>query len=47
MWFLRGGIMSDEAGTQDGRFYFQLGDALARLGRVPEAEKVSNFVLYY
>jgi hypothetical protein len=32
--------MSDEPGTQDGRFYFQLGDALARLGRSSEAEMV-------
>uniref|UniRef100_A0A182SUS8 Aspartyl/asparaginy/proline hydroxylase domain-containing protein n=1 Tax=Anopheles maculatus TaxID=74869 RepID=A0A182SUS8_9DIPT len=31
------GIETDQQGTQDGRFYFQLGDALQRLGRNSEA----------
>lgn len=35
--FLREGIESNATGTQDGRFYFTLGDALARLGRHDEA----------
>lgn len=38
--FLRQGIESGENGTSDGRFYFQLGDALARLGRQDEAQAV-------
>lgn len=35
--FLREGIDSGATGTQDGRFFFALGDALARLGRRDEA----------
>lgn len=38
--FLRQGIESNEPGTSDGRFYFNLGDALIRLGRRDEASKV-------
>lgn len=37
---LRQGIESGEEGTSDGRFYFNLGDALLRLGRHDEAQKV-------
>lgn len=39
--YLREGIETNEEGTQDGRFYFNLGDALQRLGRNEEAQKVS------
>ncbi|XP_050076125.1 claspin-like [Anopheles maculipalpis] len=35
--YLQEGIATDQPGTQDGRFYFQLGDALQRLGRNSEA----------
>lgn len=35
--FLREGIESAEPGTIDGRFYYNLGDALMRLGRSNEA----------
>lgn len=38
--FLRQGIESRATGTNDGRFYFHLGDALARLGRPAEAEMI-------
>lgn len=38
--FLREGIESGEPGTSDGRFYFNLGDALIRLGRPEEAASV-------
>lgn len=38
--FLRQGIDSGADGTNDGRFYFTLGDALIRLGRMDEANKV-------
>lgn len=38
--FLREGIASQADGTQDGRFYFNLGDALQRLGRQTEAMEV-------
>lgn len=38
--FLRQGIDSGANGTSDGRFYFNLGDALIRLGRYNEAKKV-------
>lgn len=38
--FLRQGIESGDAGTSDGRFYFNLGDALIRLGRLDEAKDV-------
>lgn len=34
------GIKSNEEGTQDGRFFLQLGDSLLRLDREPEARKV-------
>ncbi|XP_040155516.1 uncharacterized protein LOC120895874 isoform X6 [Anopheles arabiensis] len=35
--YLQEGIDTGHPGTQDGRFYFQLGDALQRLGRNSEA----------
>ncbi|XP_049295812.1 uncharacterized protein LOC125770365 [Anopheles funestus] len=35
--YLQEGIETEHPGTQDGRFYFQLGDALQRLGRNREA----------
>lgn len=38
--FLRQGIESGADGTSDGRFYFNLGDALIRLGRQAEAKAV-------
>ncbi|XP_039953058.1 aspartyl/asparaginyl beta-hydroxylase isoform X2 [Bactrocera tryoni] len=38
--YLRAGINSKAPGTQDGRFYFNLGDSLQRLGRQAEAVKV-------
>lgn len=34
--YLRRGIASGAEGTQEGRFYSNLGDALNRLGRVEE-----------
>lgn len=37
---LRKGIQSNESGTQEGRFYFHLGDALQKLGRNAEAKEV-------
>lgn len=39
--YLQEGIETNEPGTQDGRFYFNLGDALQRLGRNKEALEVS------
>lgn len=38
--YLRQGIESGADGTVDGRFYFNLGDALIRLGRLDEAKGV-------
>lgn len=38
--FLRQGIESGADGTTDGRFYFNLGDALQRLGRQTEAMEI-------
>ncbi|XP_055688759.1 aspartyl/asparaginyl beta-hydroxylase isoform X2 [Lutzomyia longipalpis] len=38
--YLSEGIASNADGTQDGRFYFALGDSLLRLGRHEEARKV-------
>lgn len=38
--FLQEGINTGHAGTQDGRFFFHLGDALQRLGRQREALNV-------
>ncbi|XP_052862359.1 aspartyl/asparaginyl beta-hydroxylase isoform X2 [Anopheles cruzii] len=38
--YLREGIDTGHEGTQDGRFYFQLGDALQRLGRTREAHDI-------
>lgn len=35
--FLQEGIDSEEPGTQDGRFFYALGDALYRLGRNEDA----------
>lgn len=37
---LQAGIESDAPGTQDGRFYFHLGSALQRQGRMAEAHKL-------
>uniref|UniRef100_A0A8C6SHV2 Un-named hu7910 n=1 Tax=Neogobius melanostomus TaxID=47308 RepID=A0A8C6SHV2_9GOBI len=37
--FLRGGLESGEPGTDDGRFYFHLGDALQRVGEPDEAHR--------
>ena len=36
MKLLQAGIDSQEQGTQDGRFFFHLGDAYNRLGRLEE-----------
>lgn len=41
--YLQQGIETNEPGTQDGRFYFHLGDGLQRLGRNNE---VGLFYLY-
>jgi aspartate beta-hydroxylase len=38
--FMHEGIATNEPGTQDGRFYFHLGDALLRLGRKAEAMEI-------
>ncbi|XP_055838514.1 aspartyl/asparaginyl beta-hydroxylase isoform X3 [Episyrphus balteatus] len=38
--YLRRGIDSQSQGTQDGRFYFNLGDSLQRLGRLEEAREI-------
>ena len=38
--FLKQGIDSGAKGTEDGRFYFNLGDALMRLGRSSEADEI-------
>lgn len=38
--YLREGIDTEEPGTQDGRFFFHLGDALQRIGRNEEAREV-------
>lgn len=38
--YLRKGMSTREAGVNDGRFYFHLGDALTRLGRKEEAFQV-------
>ena len=38
--YLREGISSGAPGTNDGRFYFNLGDALVRLGRNEEAREI-------
>jgi aspartate beta-hydroxylase len=38
--YLREGIDTNAPGTQDGRFFFHLGDALQRLGRNKEAREV-------
>ena len=38
--FLRRGIDTREPGTQDGRFYYHLGDALQKLKRDTEAMRV-------
>lgn len=40
MWYLKEGIESEEEGTQDARFYFNLGDCLQRLGRNEEAKEI-------
>lgn len=38
--YLQEGIDTNEPGTQDGRFYFALGDAYQRLDRTENARKV-------
>ncbi|KAM7346098.1 uncharacterized protein ACRADG_012093 isoform 2-T2 [Cochliomyia hominivorax] len=38
--YLQQGIATNEKGTQDGRFYFQLGESLQRLGKRNEALEV-------
>lgn len=38
--YLREGIETEEEGTQDARFYFNLGDCLQRLGQNKEAREV-------
>lgn len=38
--YLRRGIDSQSPGTQDGRFYFNLGDSLQRIGRIKEAREI-------
>lgn len=38
--YLRRGIDSQAPGTQDGRFYFNLGEGLQRLGRTKEAREI-------
>lgn len=49
MFYLSKGIQSKAPGVIDGRFYFHLGDALARLGYNDNATKVSLSILpaYY
>lgn len=45
--YLQEGIDSNDEDTQDGRFYFALGDSLQRLGKNEEAMEVvkkENFV---
>uniref|UniRef100_A0AAV2L302 Un-named hu7910 n=1 Tax=Knipowitschia caucasica TaxID=637954 RepID=A0AAV2L302_KNICA len=37
--YLRGGLESGQPGTDDGRFYFHLGDALQRVGQREEAHR--------
>lgn len=39
------GIKSREEGTQDARFYYQLGDALQRLGKNEEAYEVTVILM--
>lgn len=48
-FYMRKGIDSGAEGTQDGRFYFHLGDALQREGQAEEAYKVRNLpsLLFY
>lgn len=41
--YLQKGIKSMKSGTQDSRFYFQLGDALQKLRRENDALKVRIF----
>lgn len=38
--FLTEGIETKEEGTQDGKFYLSLGEALQRLGKMDQALKV-------
>ncbi|XP_046607580.1 uncharacterized protein LOC124298935 [Neodiprion virginianus] len=38
--YLKAGIETGDEGTIDGRFFFHLGDALVRLGRTEEAQKI-------
>ena len=56
-YYMQKGIESMAEGTQDERFYFHLGDALQRQGKVDEAYKVRtdcwsmcakrNLILYF
>lgn len=39
-WYMSKGIASQAEGTQDGRFFFHLGDALQRQGKLEEAYEV-------
>ena len=39
---LKHGIMSREEGTQEGKFYYHLGEGLQRLGRNDEADQIFN-----
>lgn len=41
IYYLKKGLSTKDEGVVDGRFYFHLGDALTRLGRHTEAEKVN------
>lgn len=43
--YLREGINSGDEGTQDGKFFFHLGDALTKLGRNDEAMEVTEYLL--
>lgn len=43
VFYLNKGIQSKAPGVIDGRFYFHLGDALARLGHIDNATKVIRF----
>lgn len=40
--YLQKGISTNAPGVIDGRFYFHLGDALARVGRPEDAMKVTE-----
>lgn len=44
VYYLSKGIESNEDGTQDGRFYFHLGDALQKLKKDEDARQVRFFL---